>query len=291
MFRKLRTLMPLFCAGTLACSSLVCSSLAISSEAIAQTATPAAPTDASGEKWVSLFNGKDLTGWTPKIRYHELGENYGNTFRVEDGVLKIVYDPEKYPEFGDKFGHLFYEKPYSNYRLRVEYRFVGDQCKGGQGWATRNNGLMLHGEDPKTMTKDQDFPASIEVQLLGGLGKGKRSTANLCTPGTNVVIDEKLFTPHCRNSNSETYDGDQWVTAEIEVRGDQVFRHFVNGQQVMEYFQPQLDERDAHSKTLIAAKGGEKLLKSGTISLQSESHPTEFRKIEILELPELPAQK
>ena len=155
------------------------------------------------ENWIQLFNGKDLTGWTPKIRYAELGDNVNNTFRVEDGLLKVRYDG--YDKFNSTFGHLFYKDRFSHYKLRVEYRFVGEQMEDGAGWATRNSGLMLHGEDPETMGIDQDFPASIEVQLLGGLGSGKRSTANLCTPGTNVVMDGKLFTPHCTKSSSETF--------------------------------------------------------------------------------------
>ncbi|MBI3118397.1 MAG: DUF1080 domain-containing protein, partial [Candidatus Hydrogenedentes bacterium] len=118
------------------------------------------------EKWVSLFNGKDLDGWTPKIKGYPLGENFGNTFRVEDGVLKVVYDA--YEKFDGKFGHLFYKEPYSNYRLRVEYRFVGEQVPGGTSWAWRNSGAMLHCQDPKSMGQDQDFPVSIEVQFLGG---------------------------------------------------------------------------------------------------------------------------
>ena len=234
------------------------------------------------EEWIQLFNGKDLNDWTVKIRYHELGDNHENTFRVEDGLMKVGY--EGYEQFNETFGHIFYNVPYSHYRIRVEYRFVGDQCPGGPGWAFRNSGIMVHGEDPKTMTKDQDFPASIEVQLLGGNGKDARTTANLCTPGTNVVMEDKLVTRHCTSSTSETYHGDQWVTVEVEVRGDEVIRHIVDGKTVLEYQKPQLDDRDAHSKQLINAAGGEKLLKAGTISLQSESHPVEFRKVELLDL-------
>ncbi len=234
----------------------------------------------SGE-WVSLFNGKDLEGWTPKIRYHELGENYKNTFRVEDGVLKVGY--EGYENFNETFGHLFYKDKFSNYRIRLEYRFVGDQCKGGPGWALRNSGIMVGGEDPKTMSKDQDFPASIEVQLLGGDGTNARTTGNLCTPGTNVVIDGKLITQHCLSSTSKTFHGDQWVTAEVEVHNSQVVRHFINGEKVLEYQEPQLDDRDEHARMLIKDLGT-KLLKEGTISLQSESHPVEFRKIELMVL-------
>jgi hypothetical protein len=235
--------------------------------------------------WRPLFNGKDLTGWTPKIRGQALGDNYGDTFRVEDGLLKVVYDPAKYPTFGEKFGHLFFAEPFSRYRLRVEYRFVGEQCPGGPGWAIRNSGVMLHGEDPKGMTLDQDFPASIEVQFLGGAAEGERTTANLCTPGTNVVYRGKLHTPHCTSSTSQTYRGEDWVTVEIEVDGDRVIRHTIDGTAVLEYEQAQLDPADAHAKKLAEARGGRLLLDGGTISLQSESHPIEFRRVDIQVLP------
>jgi hypothetical protein len=183
--------------------------------------------------------------------------------------------------FDDKFGHLFYKDKFSHYRFRVEYRFVGEQCKGGQGWAIRNSGIMFHCQDPKSMRKDQDFPVSIEAQLLGGLGKGNRTTNNLCSPGTNVVMNGKLFTTHCTNSKSKTYHGDVWVTAEIEVNGSGTVKHYVDGEMVLEYEKPQLDPKHADAAKLIKERGGELLLEEGYISLQSESHPCEFRKIEI----------
>lgn len=237
----------------------------------------------AAEEWVPLFNGKDLEGWTPKIRYVAAGENYGNTFRVEDGLLKVRYD--QYEKFDERFGHLFYNEPFSHYKLRVEYRFVDEQVAGGPGWAFRNSGVMIHGESPETMAKDQDFPASIEVQLLGGAPTGERPTANLCTPGTNVVMGGKLITQHCTSSKSKTYRGDQWVTVELEVRGGKVIRHLIDGEVVLEYQEPQLDARDAHAKSLADKQGG-LLLTKGTISLQSESHPCDFRKVEILQLAE-----
>ena len=239
------------------------------------------PSFAQDGQWKQLFNGKDLTGWTPKIRYQELGEDPKNTFRVEDGLLKVRYD--NYDEFKETFGHLFYKDKYSHYKFRVEYRFVGDQCKGGPKWAFRNSGVMVHGEDPKMMSKDQDFPTSIEVQLLGGDGQKKRTTSNLCTPGTNVVKDGKLFKPHCTSSSSKTYHGDQWVTAEIEVRGNKIIKHILEGETVLEYTEPQLDPSDEHAKAL-ADKAGTIQLSGGTISLQSESHPCDFRKVEIMVL-------
>lgn len=251
--------------------------------------TPAIEAGAEIQKtageWIQLFNGQDLTGWIPKIRYEELGVNYGDTFRVEEGLLKVRYEAEHYPEFGERFGHLFYEKPFSHYRLRVEYRFVGEQCAGGPGWATRNSGMMLHGEDPALMTVEQDFPASIECQLLGGNGRDPRPTVNLCTPGTNVVMDGKLFLPHCIESRSKTYHDEQWVTAEVEVRGAGVIKHIIDGKTVLEYSQAQYDERDPHAKMLAEKQGGLPI-SGGTISLQSESHPIDFRKVELLVLEE-----
>lgn len=235
-------------------------------------------------EWVSLFNGKDLSGWTPKIRYHDLGDNNGDTFRVREGLLQVRYDGGAYEKFGEQFGHLFYKDSFSNYRFRVEYRFVGEQCTEGPGWATRNSGVMIHGQDPKSMSKDQDFPVSIEVQLLGGNGKDKRTTSNLCTPGTNVVMNGELKLQHCINSTSKTYHGEQWVVAEIEVHNSEIVRHLLDGEVVLEYNKTQLDERDENAKKLI--KDGNLMLTGGTISLQSESHPIDFRKVEIMVLEE-----
>ena len=233
-------------------------------------------------KACNLFNGKNLDGWKVKIKGYELGDNFGNTFRVEDGVMKVSYD--KYEKFGGKFGHIFHEEKFSHYILRLEYRFVGDQTPGGPGWAFRNSGIMMHCQSPESMRKDQDFPVSVEVQLLGGNGKNKRPTGNTCTPGTHIVMNDQLVTRHCINSTSKTYHGDQWVKIELEVHGNGLVKHTINGKVVMEYESPQLDEKDRDAKNLIA--GGDKMLSEGYISLQAESHPVEFRKIEIMPLQE-----
>jgi len=237
-------------------------------------------TSSNKDKWITLFNGKDLDGWTPKIKGYALGENFGNTFRVEDGVIKVAYD--QYEKFDGRFGHLFYAEPFSHYRLRLDYRFTGEQTPGGPGWAFRNSGVMLHCQDPKTMRKDQDFPVCIEAQLLGGNGKNERSTGNMCSPGTHIVMEDQLVTNHCVSSKSKTFHGDQWVTFEVEVRGNGVVKHIINGEEVMQYEQPQLDEKDADAKKLI--KNGDKMLRSGYFSLQAESHACEFRNIKILPL-------
>ena len=230
--------------------------------------------------WIQLFNGKDMDNWTIKIRNHALNENFGNTFRVEDGLLKVRYD--QYENFDDQYGHIFYKDKFSSYLLAVEYRFTGDQVKGGAGWALRNSGAMLHGQSPETMALEQDFPVSLEAQFLGGDGQNPRPTNNLCTPGTNVFMHDSLFTPHCINSSSATFHGDQWVRAEILVLGDSIVKHIVNGDTVMVYTKPQYDGRDPWTQRLNKKDGV--TIKEGTISLQSESHPIDFRKVELFNL-------
>ena len=144
-------------------------------------------TFATEGEWIQLFNGKNLDGWKVKLTGYELNDNFGDTFRVEDGVLKVCYDA--YDKFGGRFGHIFCEQPFDNYVIRVGYRFVGEQSVEGPTWAIRNSGIMVHGQSPESMRKDQQFPVSIEVQLLGGNGTDERPTGNLCTPGTHVVMD------------------------------------------------------------------------------------------------------
>ena len=254
-----------------------------SAYAVAQTPAPAAAIKADAKDWIQLFNGKDLADWTPKFAHSELGVNVNDTFRVEGGLLQVRYD--KWKNFSDEFGHLFYRDPFNYYLLAAEYRFVGQQVSPiaqGLEWAIRNNGLMLHSPHPKTMLKDQDFPISIEVQLLGGFGK-PRTTANLCTPGTNVEMDGKLVTRHCINSKSKTYEGDQWVRVEVLVHGNELMRHMVEGETVLEYTKPQIGGGNV-SPVDPAVKVDGTMLTGGYISIQAETAPIDFRKIELLNL-------
>lgn len=251
---------------------LVCASGAVAADA------------ATGGQWTSLFNGKDLEGWSPKIRGYEFGDNFARTFRVENGAICVRYDGYD-SKFDNRFGHLFYKTPFTNYIIRLEYRFVGEQLPDGPGWAARNSGIMIHCQPPGSARRDQDFPVCIEVQLLGGNGKDERTTGNLCTPGTHVVLNGKLWTPHCTNSKSKTFHGDQWVTCEVEVHGKGKVIHRINGEQVLEYEQTQYDPGDADAKKLMEQTGSS-LISSGYISLQSESHPVEFRNIQVRVLPE-----
>ena len=232
-------------------------------------------------KWISLFNGKDLSGWKVKIRNRALGDNFANTFSASNGMLKVNYDG--YTNFDEQFGHIYHERKFSHYLLSIEYRFVGEQANGGPGWAIRNSGVMVHSQAPETVGLNQDFPISIEVQFLGGNGKDERHTANLCTPGTHVVYNGKLMTDHCVNSTSKTYHGDQWVSVDVLVLGNTGIKHIVNGDTVLAYEKPQIGGgvvTDFDPKEKVDGT----MLSEGHISLQSESHPIEFRKVELFDL-------
>ena len=245
--------------------------------AASQTTPPRPP----ASEWLQLFNGKNLDGWVPKIAGFDLGVNYNDTFRVEDGFLKASYD--KYKTFDNRFGHLFYRRKFSYYIVAAEYRFVGEQTPDAPAWALRNNGLMLHSQAPETMGKDQDFPISIEAQLLGGAPTGERSTANVCTPGTEIFMKGEMVHGHCTNSSSETYRGDRWVRVEVEVRGAEHITHFAEGRKVLEYDTPQIGGGNVANFDPKVKQDG-KPLGEGYIAIQGESHPTEFRKIEVLNL-------
>lgn len=237
--------------------------------------------DADEQEWIQLFNGTDLNDWDIKFTGHDLNVNLHNTFRVEDGLLKVRYG--EWDGFNDEFGHIFYNTPFSHYIVAAEYRFVGEQVADGPDWARRNNGIMVQAQSAASMWRDQDFPISIEIQLLGGLGEGPRATANLCTPGTHVVIDGELHTDHCLDSESATFAGDQWVRVEAMVLGDSVIKHIVNGDTVMTYNQPQIGGGVVNNYDPAVFEEG-KLLSDGYIALQAESAPADFRKVEVLNL-------
>jgi len=220
-------------------------------------------------QWIPLFNGKDLNGWTPKFAGHPAGENLNQVFRVEDGLLKVSYDDQE--SFDGSFGHLFYKTPYSHYRIRAEFRFTGDQLEGGPPWAYRNNGLMLHAESPQTMDVEKKFPASIELQFWGnnpekGEKFASRHMGNLYTPGSKVVMDGEFV--ENTDSSSPLFSGLEWVTVEAEVRGGEEIIHYVNGKEVLRYQDPQRDDGTPMTQ--------------GFIAIQAETHPTEFRSIELL---------
>jgi hypothetical protein len=247
------------------------------------------------EEWVSLFNGKDLNGWNIKIANHSLNDNFNNTFQVQDSMIRVVYD--EYEDFDDKYGHMYYKTPYSYYKLKFDYRFLEEQTSGGENWNVRNSGVMIHSQSAKSNALEQHFPVSLEIQLLGGLNKGVRTTANLCTPGTAVYFNGKLDYTHCITSESKTYNGDQWVHIEAIILGNESILHIVENDTVLKYTRPEIDSSflskdykgidwdnfGVTNKKIWLDKAG-KPIGEGYIALQAESHPIDFKNIELLDL-------
>ncbi len=236
---------------------------------------------AYSQEWVELFNGKNLDGWVVKIAGHELGDNYGDTFRVRDGAIVVSYD--KYKDFGARFSHLFFKQKFSHYRLAMEYRIVGEQMKDAPAYARLNSGVMVHSQSPESILKDQDWPISVEAQFLSNDGDLKRPTMNVCTPGTEIFMNGAMVKSHCTNSTSKILRGEGWVKVEVEVLGSKRVRHFVEGEQVLQYEYPHIGGGVAN-RFDPAVKVDGKVLSEGYIGLQSESHPVEFRNIRLLQL-------
>lgn len=237
------------------------------------------PSENSG--FTSLFNGKDINNWIVKINHHEVGENFGRTFRVADSMIQVRYD--QYGAFNEQYGHLYFEKPFSSFHLKLDYRFVGKWKEDAPSYTLLNSGVMYHSQDPRTMNKDQDWPISVEMQFLAGLGDGEpRPTGNMCSPGTEIVYEGVLYPNHCLNSSSKTYDGDQWVHAELIVFGDSV-KHLINGDTVLRYSFPQIGGGVVNNYKPEMKEDG-KILRSGFIALQSEGQPIDFKNIFIKEL-------
>lgn len=237
------------------------------------------PGSAVKPKWRSLFNGKDLDGWQVKIAGYPQGENFGNTFRVEEGILKTRYNA--YDSFNNRFGALYYKKKFSKYRLRIEYRFTGELTPGAPSWGFRDGGIQYHCQSPESLSVDQPFPVCLEYNLHGGNGKDERPTGEICASGTYVSINGVRNKSYCTPPTvKRTFHGDQWVILEIEVRGDSI-RHFVNGEEILHFEDPRYNPDHPVGKTFIV--NGDDKVKEGYISLQSNSHPMDFRKIEIME--------
>jgi len=231
------------------------------------------------KEWIQLFNGKDIKDWTVKVHHHDAGVNYGNTFRVEDGMIKVRYD--EYGDYNNQFAHLYYKTPYSHFHLKLEYHFTGELQQGAPGYTMLNSGVMYHSQDPMGMLKEQDWPISIEMQFLAGLNDGKpRPTGNMCSPGTEIEYQGKKYGEHCLDSSSKTYSKDEWVKAELIVLGDSIITHIINGDTVLQYSKPTMGGGIARGFDSTLWKPGQPL-RSGFIALQSEGQPIDFRNIEL----------
>jgi len=233
------------------------------------------------DEWRDLFNGKNLEGWTAKFHHHEPGDNFANTFRVTDGIIQVNYDD--YDMFDNRYGHLFYNEPFSSFHLTFDYRFTDQWMEDAPGYTIRNSGIMFHSQSPESILKEQDWPISVEYQMLARQEEGvERPTGNMCSPGTDVFYNGEIDPRHCINSSSDTYDWDEWVSGELIVYSDSLVIHKVNGEEVLQYSQPQIGGGVVNGYDPDIKVDGT-LLTEGYIGLQAEGQGVEFRNIRIKE--------
>lgn len=218
--------------------------------------------------WKNIFNGYNFAGWLPKVAGYELGENPGNIFSINNGAMHL--DHKAFSRLEGRYAHIFYKEPFDKYRLKFQYRFLDHLVAAAPKYVYRNSGLMLHSQNPTTIGKYQAFPISVEAQFLGSGSTKKNTTANVCTPGTEIYQNNKRVPVHCLRSNSANYMGDQWVEMEVSVSSDKEIVHYIEGKEVLRYQSPQLDNG--------------KPLTSGWIAFQAEGHELEIKNIQIMEL-------
>ncbi len=211
----------------------------------------AAPEATSPTAVVSLFNGRDLSGWTPDVPDRDADPKGPPSFVVRDGKLVSLGKPE---------GHLLTDGRYRDYRLELEYRFS----------ATPGNcGVLIHASKPRALYKM--FPQSIEVQMMSG------------NAGDFWVIREDIKTkdmearrPRGPGEQWGSAEGDarrivnltdhsekpvgQWNSMVVEARG-RTIKVWLNGDFVNEGFDATVDQ--------------------GRIALQAEGAEVEFRKVQI----------
>jgi len=244
-------------------------------------------TATSSDGWVNLFNGKDLTGWTPLIHLSKVGVNTDSTFRpdLENNGIRVSYDKLTGSFGGDqcKCGLLYYNKPLTNYRIRVTYRFFDPTVSNAPSWGKNNSGLMIFGIDPTKVTGDPIYPPIIEIQILGTPSGGGSTNANECE--MRQFVNPTVTATHtgtCGNNKDSKAPGSGktapaagvWTTLEADV-------HITGDTKVYQW-------PDTTNAVLIMSKPmyGTQAVTSGYLAIQSEGQPIVFKDILLKELPQ-----
>lgn len=242
--------------------------------------------------WTKLWTGNNLGDWDIKFAGSALGTNLNNTFRAADGNLEVNYSG--WTSFSNQFGHAGYKlRQFSFYVLRAEFQHWGTRPTGAPGWAHQNNGLMIHSQSAASMGPNQDFPVSLETQLLGSgnTESDNNSTLNLCTPGTAFYTQATGGTrndSHCYSASTNTRVGPEtWAWATLVVYGDSIIKHYngpsVTGTPTLTYYRPVRATNSGAGGVTINVVNNERLTQ-GYILIQAETHPYRFRTIDVADM-------
>jgi hypothetical protein len=235
--------------------------------------------------WTQLFNGTDFKDWDIKTMGLALNQDPKNTYRIVDSAIEVNYS--NYTDWsGEPWSHIGYKvRPFSYYVVRLEYQFFGNQVGGAPGYANENSGIMLHSQSLASMALNQNWPISLEDQLLGPKSTQGPGSGNLCTPGTAVEYPKGQFNDnHCINAVANTKaSAPAWVKASAIVLGDSMVVQLIENKPVLTYYRP-MEQQGIVTGNTTRAIINRKPLGSGYILLQAESSPIRFRRIQLANL-------
>ena len=238
---------------------------------------------ADQKDWIQLFNGKNLDGWVPKIRGYDLGVNYADTFRVADGMLKASYD--KYTALR---GQVRASVLHAAEILALHHR-GGVPLRRRAGAGRADLGRPQQRPDAPQPGRGDDGEGSGFSDL--GRGAAARRPAE-----RQAAIDGKRV--HARHADlHERHDGERPLH-ELEV-GDvsPAKAGYASRSRSAAASASRTGGRTDRARVRQPTIGGGEvtafdpkvkvdgtLLTEGYIAIQGESHPTDFRKIELLNL-------
>lgn len=191
------------------------------------------------EGFVSLFNGKDLSGWVGKTEMFKV---------IDGGILSFVEGPKNY-------GNLMYNKKFSDFILRFEFKLVPNG----------NNGIGIRATD---IVKDAAYHG-MEIQVLDDTGDKKQHLKPFQYHGSiyGVIAAEK---GHLKPVG-------EWNCEEIRAQGSKI-KVTLNGVVI-------LDTDIAGITTTPDGKAHPGLHnKEGYIGFLGHTMPVQFKKIRIKEL-------
>ncbi|MBM3996049.1 MAG: DUF1080 domain-containing protein [Planctomycetes bacterium] len=160
----------------------------------------ASQTHAGGDKWINLFNGKDLAGWKTNV----FGKDQGKTFTVEQDYIKVSGNPG---------GYFYTEKSYKNYVLSFDWRYKRPDNLDDEAKFSGNSGLLVH-----IQAHGKGWPNSLEVQ-----GENRNHASFIAIKGkegkdvglTNVKFDKKTLEKVRKPVG-------QWNTTEVTINNGDV---------------------------------------------------------------------